>query len=99
MAEDKARGHWPSCGAFMRCRASRDIPERWRNRAPLCRRSLSDQLSPSCGGALRQPNMTYHRTIRREAYDDVPNTNGLKACISHVQAQRTLNAVAPIDRD
>ena len=44
-------------------------------------------------------NMTYHRTIRREAYDDVPNTNGLKACISHVQAQRTLNAVAPIDRD
>jgi hypothetical protein len=43
--------------------------------------------------------MTYHRTIRREAYDDVPNTNGLEARISHVQAQRTLNGVAPIDRD
>jgi hypothetical protein len=35
--------------------ASGDIPEHWPNRAPSCRRSLSDQLSPSCGGALRQP--------------------------------------------
>jgi hypothetical protein len=47
----------------------------------------------------RNRNRTYHRTFRREAHDDVPNTNGLEACISHVQAERTLNGVAPIDRD
>lgn len=43
--------------------------------------------------------MAHDRAIRCEAYDGVPNANGLKACVRHVQGQGTLNGVAAINRD
>ena len=47
----------------------------------------------------RSRHMACDRIFRREAHDHVPTANSVKAGISHVQAQWTLNGVAPIDSD